>query len=281
MVKRWAEAELRFLKDNAEKMSVQALADALSVRIDELEKKMEKLGLIGGIVDAPAPKKAQTVKELSRHAENARKDYDRGVASLQKKKLDEAERHFLDLIQKYPEERELVDRARVYLTVCQRQRRDPRRHGIEQSEEPVPAWVRTVEDRVMDRLVEQDGEVEDRPARHQRRRDPDPGLRKPPGDGGGGDQDRELPRRDREVSGGALAMKLLQQLVGHGLVEPVAQVPRRIGPMVLARGDLVRSGDRGSRGIGAHRSNPPQRGGESLLFSHRTPRASPGRGSRP
>ena len=34
MSKRWAEAELRFLKDNAEKMSVQALADALSVRID-------------------------------------------------------------------------------------------------------------------------------------------------------------------------------------------------------------------------------------------------------
>src|SRR4030095_5531169 len=31
-----------------------------------------------------------------------------------------------DLIQKYPEERELVDRAKVYLTVCERQRRDPR-----------------------------------------------------------------------------------------------------------------------------------------------------------
>jgi tetratricopeptide (TPR) repeat protein len=125
MTKRWAEAELRFLKDNAEKMSVQALADALSVRIDELEKKMEKLGLSGGSADV-APKKALTLKELSRHAENARKDYDRGVAAIQKKKLDEAERHFIDLIQKYPEEKELVDRSRVYLTVCERQRRDPR-----------------------------------------------------------------------------------------------------------------------------------------------------------
>jgi tetratricopeptide (TPR) repeat protein len=125
MAKRWAEAELRFLKDNATKMSVQALADALSVRIDELEKKMERLGMLGG-GDAPEPRKAQTLRELSRHTENAHKDYDRGVAALQKKKLDEAERHFLDLIQKYPEERELVDRARVYLTVCERQRRDPR-----------------------------------------------------------------------------------------------------------------------------------------------------------
>ena len=126
MVKRWSEAELRFLKDNAQKMSVQALADALAVRIDELEKKMEKMGFMGASADAPAPKKAQTLRELSKQSENARKDYDRGVAALQKKRLDEAERHFVDLIQKYPEERELVDRARVYLTVCERQRRDPR-----------------------------------------------------------------------------------------------------------------------------------------------------------
>ena len=54
MIKRWSEAELRFLKDNATKMSVQALADALSVRIDDLEKKMEKLGLLGTPPDAPA-----------------------------------------------------------------------------------------------------------------------------------------------------------------------------------------------------------------------------------
>jgi tetratricopeptide (TPR) repeat protein len=123
MIKRWSEAEMRFLKDNTEKMSVQAPAEVLSVRIDELEKKMEKLGLFGNGADAPAPKKPQTLRELSKHTENARKDYDRGVAALQKKKHEEAERHFVDLIQK---ERELVDRARVYLTVCERQRRDPR-----------------------------------------------------------------------------------------------------------------------------------------------------------
>jgi tetratricopeptide (TPR) repeat protein len=126
MTKRWADAELRFLKDNAEKMSPQALADALSVRIDELEKKMKGLGLMGGASENLVAKKAQTLKELSKHTENARKDYDRGVAALQKKTLEEAERHFIDLIQKYPEERELVDRAKVYLTVCERQRRDPR-----------------------------------------------------------------------------------------------------------------------------------------------------------
>ncbi len=85
MVKRWAEAELRFLTDNAEKMSVQALADALSVRVDELEKKMEKLGLLGKVAGAPEPKRAQTLKELSKHTENARKDYDRGVTACRRR----------------------------------------------------------------------------------------------------------------------------------------------------------------------------------------------------
>lgn len=124
MAKRWTEAELRFLRDNAEKMSVQALADALAVRIDELEKKIKALGLGGGAAESPAAKKAQTLKELSKHTENARKDYDRGVAALQKKKLEEAEKNFVDLIQKYPEERELVDRARVYLSVIERHKRE-------------------------------------------------------------------------------------------------------------------------------------------------------------
>jgi tetratricopeptide (TPR) repeat protein len=82
---------------------------------------MEKLGLLGA-GEAPAAKKAQTLKELSRHTENARKDFDRGVAALQKKKFDEAQRNLFDLIQKYPDEKELVDRARVYLAICERQK---------------------------------------------------------------------------------------------------------------------------------------------------------------
>jgi tetratricopeptide (TPR) repeat protein len=119
MTKRWTDAEIRFLKDNVGKMSVQGLADALSARIDELEKKMEKLGLTG-VSNAPAAKPPLTLKELSRHTENAKKDFDRGMAALQKRKFEEAERNFLDLIQKYAGEKELVDRARVYVAVCER-----------------------------------------------------------------------------------------------------------------------------------------------------------------
>jgi tetratricopeptide (TPR) repeat protein len=122
MTRRWTDSDLRFIRDNAGKMSLQGLADALSSRIDELEKKMEKLGLTGA-AETPAAKKALTLKELSRHTENARKDFDRGVGALQKKRFDEAERNLMDLIQKYPDEKELVDRARVYLAVCERQKR--------------------------------------------------------------------------------------------------------------------------------------------------------------
>ena len=125
MTKRWTESDLRFIKDNAEKMSVQGLAVALSSRIDELEKKMEKLGLTGA-AETPTAKKALTMKELSRHTEAARKDFDRGIGALQKKRFDEAEKNLLDLIQKYPDEKELVDRARVYLAVCERQKRGAR-----------------------------------------------------------------------------------------------------------------------------------------------------------
>jgi len=122
MTKRWTDSEIRFLKDNIGKMSVQGLADALSVRIDELERKVEKLGLAGS-ASVPAAKPPLTMKELSRHTENAKKDFDRGMAALQKRKFDEAERNFLDLIQKYAGEKELVDRARVYLAVCERQKK--------------------------------------------------------------------------------------------------------------------------------------------------------------
>ena len=61
---------------------------------------MEKLGLMGAPA-APAAKMPSTLKELSRNTENAKKDFDRGMTALQKRKFDEAERNFLDLIQKY------------------------------------------------------------------------------------------------------------------------------------------------------------------------------------
>jgi tetratricopeptide (TPR) repeat protein len=118
MGKRWTEADLRFLRDNADKMDVQSLADRLEARIDEVEGKIEKLGL-----QAPesAPgKPMSSLRELSRHSEAARKEYEKGVAGLQKKKYEEAERHFRALIGDFSDEKELADRARLYLAICEK-----------------------------------------------------------------------------------------------------------------------------------------------------------------
>ena len=51
--------------------------------------------------------------------------YERGVVALQRRKLAEASTLLRTVIDSYPEEKELHERARVYLSVCQRQAMPP------------------------------------------------------------------------------------------------------------------------------------------------------------
>ena len=120
MTKRWSESELRFLRDNADKMDVQTLAGRLDARIDEVESKIEKLGLRPADAGSNG-KRPASFREMFKHSEAARKEYEKGTAALQKKKYDEAEKHFRTLVDGFGDERELADRARLYLAVCQRQ----------------------------------------------------------------------------------------------------------------------------------------------------------------
>lgn len=120
MTKRWSETDLRFLRDNADKMDVQSLAGRLDARIDEVEARIEKLGLRPA--DAAANgKRPASFREMFKHSEAARKEYEKGTVALQKKKYEEAEKHFRALLEGFGDERELADRARLYLAVCQRQ----------------------------------------------------------------------------------------------------------------------------------------------------------------
>jgi len=45
VAKRWSESDLRFLRDNADKMDIQSLAGRLDAHVEEVEAKIEKLGL--------------------------------------------------------------------------------------------------------------------------------------------------------------------------------------------------------------------------------------------
>jgi tetratricopeptide (TPR) repeat protein len=53
--------------------------------------------------------------------------YERGVAALQRREFALAAERFREVLERYPEERELHERARLYLRVCERQleRREP------------------------------------------------------------------------------------------------------------------------------------------------------------
>jgi tetratricopeptide (TPR) repeat protein len=121
MAKRWTETDLRFLRDNFERMDVQLLAERLGARLDEVEARIEKLGLKR--TEAGTTKTLATYREMSRHSEAARREYDKGFALLQKKKFGEAEKHFRTLLAEFGDERELVDRAKMYLAVCERKSR--------------------------------------------------------------------------------------------------------------------------------------------------------------
>src|SRR5262249_39526124 len=94
-----------------------------------------------------------------------------------------------------------------------------------------------------------------------------------PRDGASRDQHRELPRRDQEVPRGALVVKLLEELVRDRLVELMAQVLGRLGPVVLARGEVLGTG-KGAGGAcwgGAHRF-VPAKPSPGLPYSHTAPR---------
>ncbi len=123
MTKRWAESDLRFLRDNAGKMDVQSLADRLGAALGEVEAKIEKLGLFSENGSGSSIKKPASFREMFKHSEAARKEYEKGASALQKKKFEEAEKHFRAVIDEFGDERELADRARLYLAVCERRKK--------------------------------------------------------------------------------------------------------------------------------------------------------------
>jgi len=59
-----------------------------------------------------------TVKEAVKETSAARKEYERAIELFHKRHFDEAARRFEDLIEKHPDEKEFLDRARMYLGAC-------------------------------------------------------------------------------------------------------------------------------------------------------------------
>lgn len=75
---------------------------------------------------AKAPATTATTNTWMIH-EKALKEFERGVGLLQKQSYSEAIEHFQTIVGSFPQEKELTDRAHVYLRICQNvlERKEP------------------------------------------------------------------------------------------------------------------------------------------------------------
>ncbi len=120
--RKWTEDDARWLKANFGRMDSQTLSRKLGLSLEDLEKKIRQLKLA-----TPEPEKARkapvSLKEAVRESSAARKDYEKAIDLFHKRHFDDAARKFEDLIEKHPDEKELLDRARMYLTACRNGKR--------------------------------------------------------------------------------------------------------------------------------------------------------------
>ena len=121
MSRKWTEDESRWLRDNHARMDVQSLSQRLGIPITEVEKRLKQMKL--GPSDAaspppPARKAPATLKEAVREMSAARRDYEKAMDAFHRRELADAAKRFEALVEKHPDAREYVDRARMYLAAC-------------------------------------------------------------------------------------------------------------------------------------------------------------------
>lgn len=118
MTKKWTDDDTRWLKTNVARLDVQTLALKLGCPLEEVEKRIRQLKLVSPPL-AAAPRKAPaSLKELKKELSLARKEYEKAIEAFHKRRFEEAGRRFEELIEKYPDEKEFRDRAKMYLAAC-------------------------------------------------------------------------------------------------------------------------------------------------------------------
>jgi tetratricopeptide (TPR) repeat protein len=122
IARKWTEDDTRWLKANFGRMDLQTLSKELGQPLEELGKRIRQMKLVGQeperVRKAPA-----SLKEAVRESSAARKDYERAIELFHKRHFDEAARRFEDLIEKHPDEKEFLDRARMYLGACRNEKK--------------------------------------------------------------------------------------------------------------------------------------------------------------
>jgi tetratricopeptide (TPR) repeat protein len=122
--RKWSDEDADWLKMNFGRMDLQRLSHELRFPLEEVEKRIKDLKLLGHEGNAGKHRAPTSLKEAVRELSAARRDYERAIELFHKRQFDEAAKRFEDLIQNHPDEKELADRARMYLTASRNGKRN-------------------------------------------------------------------------------------------------------------------------------------------------------------
>jgi tetratricopeptide (TPR) repeat protein len=117
MTRKWTDKDSRWLKTNFGRLDPQTIALKLGIPLEEVQKRAHQLKLVAPAIAAPR-KTPASVKELQKELSAARKEYEKAIEAFHKRRFDEAAKRFEALIEKYPDEKEFRDRAKMYLAAC-------------------------------------------------------------------------------------------------------------------------------------------------------------------
>lgn len=118
MTKKWTDEDARWLKANHGRMDIQSLSSTLGIPLAEVEKRMKQLRTSAFPDGASARKAPASLKDQQREISAARRDYEKAIDLFHKRRFDEAAERFEALLTTHTEEKEFLDRARMYLSAC-------------------------------------------------------------------------------------------------------------------------------------------------------------------
>jgi tetratricopeptide (TPR) repeat protein len=115
--KKWSDGDSRWLKANFGRLDLQTMSRELAFPLEEIEKRVKQFRLAGD-ASGGGRKGPVSLKEAQREISAARKEYEKAIELFHKRQFDEAARRFEGLVEKHPDEKEFLDRARMYLAAC-------------------------------------------------------------------------------------------------------------------------------------------------------------------
>jgi len=122
MNRHWTQDEIRWMRANVGRMDLQSASRALGIPLVEVEKMARELQAASA--GAAARKPPSTHREAARELSHAHKLFEKGMEHLHRREMEPAARCFAEVVDLHPDEHELVDRARTYLSVASNGKRE-------------------------------------------------------------------------------------------------------------------------------------------------------------